>query len=150
VPLRDAGAAFIETLLRNPRIPFVERTEIEIRSASALANDHVLKLVDFRGGGLSQIGADNRLTTGSYAVAGQWALALWQHADAPDGILYRSKHDPKHICTAIFDRAHCRFSVSSSPVAHGHPTSVGADPERAPQGHRVDPARVKSHRGWIR
>jgi len=51
------SAAFVETLLRNPRIPFVERTEIEIRSASALANDHALKLVDLRGGGLSQIGA---------------------------------------------------------------------------------------------
>lgn len=37
------------------------------------------------------------------------------HWDAPDGILYRSKHDPKHICTAIFDRVHCRFSVSSTP-----------------------------------
>lgn len=108
------SAAFVETLLRNPRIPFVERTEIEIRSASALANDNALKLVDLRGGGLSQIGADNRLTTGSYAVAGQWALALWRHANQPDGILYRSKHDPNHICAAIFNHAHCRFSVSAT------------------------------------
>jgi hypothetical protein len=108
------SAGFIETLLRNPRIPFIERTEIEIRSASALANDHILKLVDLRGGGLSQIGADNRLTTGSYAVAGQRALELWRHTDRPDGILYRSKHDPNHICAAIFNHAHCRFSMSST------------------------------------
>jgi hypothetical protein len=75
------------------------------------ANRHAPVLVALQ---LSQIGADNRLTTGSDAVAGQWALALWRHADHPDGILYRSRHDPNHICTAIFDRAHCRFSVSST------------------------------------
>ena len=38
------SAAFVETLLRNPRIPFVERTEIELRSASVLTNDHALTL----------------------------------------------------------------------------------------------------------
>lgn len=107
------SAAFVETLLRNPRIPFVERIEIETRSASVLTNDHKLKLVDLRGGGLSQVGADNRLTTGSYEVAGKWAVALWRHQDAPDGILYRSRHDPNHLCSAIFDRP-SRFSVSST------------------------------------
>lgn len=108
------SAANIETLLRNPRIPYVERTEIETRSASVLTNDHTLKLVDLRGAGLSRIGADNRLTTGSYEIAGQWAVALWRHRDHPDGILYRSKHDPNHICSAIFDRPRCQFSVSST------------------------------------
>lgn len=108
------SAAFVETLLRNPRIPFIERIEIELRSASVLSNDRPLRLVDLRGGGLSQIGSDNRLATGSYAIAGQWALALWRHADRPDGILYRSRHDPNHVCAAIFDRSHCRFSLAST------------------------------------
>ena len=61
----------METLLRNPRIPFVERLELEKRSISLLTNDHALKLADLRGGGLSRIGADSRLTSGSYTRAGQ-------------------------------------------------------------------------------
>jgi hypothetical protein len=108
------SAAFVETLLRNPQIPFIEQAELRMRSASVLINDHALRLVDLRGGGLSRIGADNRLTTGSYEIAGQWALALWRHAECPDGLLYRSKHDPHHICAAIFDRPHCRFTVSTT------------------------------------
>jgi hypothetical protein len=107
-------AAFVETLLRNPRLPFIERTELEERSVATLSNRHPLKLVDLRGGGLSQIGVDNRLTTGGYEVAGQWALALWRHPTHPDGILYRSKHDPNHTCAAIFDRDDCQFTVSST------------------------------------
>ena len=125
------SAAFVETLLRNPRIPFVERVELEKRSSSLLSNDHALKLVDLRGGGLSRIGVDSRLTSGSYTRAGQWALALWAHSDQPDGLLYRSKHDPNHICAALFDRASCRFSVHSThalmeiphrwaPILHAH------------------------------
>lgn len=108
------SAAFVETLLRNPRIPFIERSELEARSVAVLANRSALKLVDLRGGGLSQIGVDNRLATGLYDVAGRWALALWRHSDSPDGVLYRSKYDPNHICGAIFDRSHCEFVVSAT------------------------------------
>jgi hypothetical protein len=111
---QSLSAAFVETLLRNPRIPFIERSELEERSVAVLNNENELKLVDVRGGGLSHIGVDNRLATGSYDVAGRWALALWRHADTPDGILYRSKHDPNHICAAIFDRDHCKFVVSTT------------------------------------
>lgn len=111
---QSLSAAFVETLLRNPRIPFIERSELEERSAAVLTNRHELKLVDLRGGGLSQIGVDNRITTGSYDVAGRWALALWRHADTPDGILYRSKHDPNHVCAAVFDRVHCKFEASTT------------------------------------
>jgi len=111
---QSLSAAFVETPLRNPRVPFVERSELEERSIAVLRNRNELKLVDLRGGGLSQIGVDNRLTTGSYEVAGRWALALWRHADRLDGILYRSKHDPNHICAAIFDRDRCKFEVSAT------------------------------------
>lgn len=125
------SAAFVETLLRNPRIPFVERAEIEKRSSSLLTHHNALKLVDLRGGGLSRIGLDSRLTSGSYTRAGQWALALWSHPDQPDGLLYRSRHDPNHICAALFDRPSCRFSVHSThalmeiphqwaPILHAH------------------------------
>jgi hypothetical protein len=125
------SAAFVETLLRNPRIPFVERAELEKRSSSLLTHHNALKLVDLRGGGWSRIGVDSRLTSGSYTRAGQWALALWSHPDQPDGLLYRSRHDPNHICAALFDRPSCRFSVHSThalmeiphqwaPILHAH------------------------------
>jgi hypothetical protein len=75
---QSLSAAFVETLLRNPRIPFIERNELEERSVAVLTNRHPLKLVDLRGGGLSQIGVDNRLTTGSYEVGG---LGHWRYGD---------------------------------------------------------------------
>ena len=109
---QSLSAAFIETLLRNPRIPFIERSELEERSVAVLNNHNELRLVDARGRGSSRIGVDTRLTTGAYDAAGRWALSLWRHADTPDGILYRSKHHPNHICAAIFDRDHCKFQVS--------------------------------------
>jgi RES domain len=111
---QSLSAAFVETLLRNPTIPFLERSELEQRSVSGLTNRHPLKFVDLSAGGLSKIGIDNRITTGSYEISGAWALALWRHAEKPDGILYRSRHDPGHLCAAIFDRAHCQFDISAT------------------------------------
>jgi hypothetical protein len=108
------AGAFVETLLRVPRLPYVQRAELEERSASRLDNEAVLRLVDLRGPGLSKIGVDNSLTTCTYDVSGQWALALWQHKDQPDGLLYRSRHDPHHTCAAIFDREHCHFSIQET------------------------------------
>jgi hypothetical protein len=111
---KDFSAAFVETLLRNPRVPFVELAEIELRSVSVLTNNHSLVMIDLCGQGLSRIGVDNRLATGSYEKAGQWALKLWGNAARPDGLLYRSKHNPEYICAAVFDRKHCTFCEAST------------------------------------
>jgi hypothetical protein len=62
-------------------------------------------LVDLSGPGLTSIGADARLSTGDYRVAQRWSRALWQHPQQPDGLLYISRHNPKLVCAAIFDRA---------------------------------------------
>jgi hypothetical protein len=64
-----------------------------------------LRLVDLSGSGLARIGADERLCSGEHDASQQWALALWQHPDAADGILYRARHDPSRTSVAIFDRA---------------------------------------------
>jgi len=108
------SAAFVETMIRLPQLPYLERSALEERSASVLKNSLDLQLIDLRGGGLSRIGADNRLTTGSYFIAGQWALKLWEHPSNADGILYRSRQDPKLVCAALFDRPHARFAVEST------------------------------------
>jgi len=111
---RSLEAAFVETLLRNPAIPVVERRAVELRSASVLTSLRTLRLVDLTGAGLSRIGADARIAAGPYAVSGRWALALWRHSDAPDGLLYRSRHNPDHLCAAVFDRPDARFETASS------------------------------------
>ena len=41
-----------------------------------------------------------------------WRIHRAHHP--PDGILYRSRHDPKHICAAIFNRPHCEFLLSTT------------------------------------
>jgi hypothetical protein len=37
--------------------------------------------------------------------ARRWFRAIWGHPRKPQGILYSSRHNPKLLCAAIFDRA---------------------------------------------
>jgi RES domain len=62
---------------------------------------------------LARIGADNRLGTGDYRIAQRWSHVLWVHPDEPDGMFYRSRHDPSRTCLAIFDRAADAVSASN-------------------------------------
>lgn len=39
---------------------------------------------------------------------------LHDHPDVPDGIRYRSRHDPSLVCLAIFDRASERLLAERS------------------------------------
>ncbi len=55
--------------------------------------------------GLVRLGADARLTTGACEVSQSWSHAFWDHPSAPDGLLYRSRHDPSRMSAAIYDRA---------------------------------------------
>jgi hypothetical protein len=64
-----------------------------------------LRLVDLSGPGLAALGADARLCTGDHAVSQLWALAIWQHPEHVDGLLYRCRHDPSRMAAALFDRA---------------------------------------------
>jgi hypothetical protein len=105
------AAAFVETLLRQPQVTLIAASELETRSMSELTTKNDLNLVDLRGPGLSRIGADNALSTGPYETAGAWALALWAHSSNPDGILYRTRHDPAHVAAVIFNRPRTRFAV---------------------------------------
>lgn len=97
-------AALIETLLRNPARLMVSAQAIRLRAHSRLCASRDLRLVDATGAGLSKIGTDARLCTGPYAPCGAWADALWDHPDAPDGLLYPSRHDPHYHCVALFQR----------------------------------------------
>jgi len=74
---------------------------------SEVQNIHNLSLVDLTGEGLTLLDADNRLLTGNYKIAQQWAKSLQGHPHSPDGIYYRSRHDASRFCFALFKLKTC-------------------------------------------
>jgi RES domain len=104
---------FLETLLRNPRLRLVAWAEIDTRRWSMLTGLRTLRLVDFTGPGLSVVGTDGGVNTGPYLISQAWARALFDHADAPDGVLYPSRHDPSLRCAALFSRPDLDFDVGA-------------------------------------
>jgi hypothetical protein len=109
----DLEGAFVETFGRvvadAPRL--VSGRALGDRLLTPIEFDAPLRLVDLSGPGLGRLGADGRLCTGDYRVAQAWSRALWAHPDAPDGLLYRSRHDPSRLCAAVFERAGPRARV---------------------------------------
>ena len=100
----DEYCAFAETFGQSTGINTVTVSALSERCLCRITARQPLALVDLTGEGLLRIGADDRLCTGDHAVAQHWSRALWSHPDCPDGILYRSRHDPSGACAAIFDR----------------------------------------------
>ena len=87
---------------------------LDARSIAKLELTEELRFIDLASsGGLTHVGADGRLFTGSYKVAQRWSAALRLHPAKPDGLRYRSRHDPTRIACAIFARPHSTFNVSS-------------------------------------
>jgi hypothetical protein len=105
------SGALVETLLRNPKRRMVAYREVESRASSELRCSRELRLVQLHGAGLQNLGVDNAISTGPYDLCGRWADALWAHPEAPDGIAYQSRHDPREICLAIFERPGLRFTA---------------------------------------
>ena len=101
----DAHCAFVETFGQSTGINTVTTDALAERSLSRVEAARPLRLVDLTGSGLARLGADERLCAGDHLVAQRWALALWRHPAAPDGLLYRARHDPARFCAAVFDRA---------------------------------------------
>lgn len=73
------------------------------------ANDRPLQLVDLSGGsGWGKLGGviDGRICTSVNRQQTQkWALALWEHAQQPDGILFRARNDLSKLAVNLFNRA---------------------------------------------
>jgi hypothetical protein len=109
----DAYAAFIETFGRELGRRRIEAAQVASRALARVDQIRPLRLVDLTGPGLSLIGADSRLAAASYDLSQRWALALYEHPDQPDGLLYRSRHDPSRLCAAIFDRAASALTATS-------------------------------------
>ena len=97
------AAVLVETLLRNPARKMVSYPEMAVRASSTVRGNRDLRLTRLHGTGLQQVGCDNAISTGPYEPCGAWADTLWGHRDKPDGIAYRSRHDPGEMCLAIFE-----------------------------------------------
>lgn len=114
-------AALVETLLRNPRRRLVATSRIADRASSRVRVLRDLALVPLMDEGLQQLGLDHSVTTGPYEPCGIWADVLRDHPSAPDGLVYRSRHDPSQCCIALFERKQARV------VAEGEPVRLGDD-----------------------
>jgi hypothetical protein len=100
----DASCAFIEVFGHATGIKFVTSQELGQRALARIAAQKPLSLVDLTANGLAQLGADARLCDGDYRVSQRWSRGFWSHPSGPDGILYRSRHDPAKTCAALIDR----------------------------------------------
>ena len=113
---RTERGAFIETFGEtfghDTGIRVLDHKEVDTRALSRIDVATPLRLVDLRGPGLARLGADGELVTGAYALSQAWALALHDHPSAPDGIVYRARHDPSQVCAALFERT--RRSITTT------------------------------------
>ena len=100
----EIDGAFVETVLRrNGRL--IRRDVVGQRSWVRLELTGPLRVARLHGEGLLWHGQDATISTSSdYGLARALSLALFNHAEAPDGIAYRSKHDNDQLCYAFFDR----------------------------------------------
>ncbi|MGL5793085.1 MAG: RES family NAD+ phosphorylase [Waterburya sp.] len=98
----DEYVAFRETIGRFSQYRLISSEELEKRRMTEVKSDRSLSLVDLTGKGLTLLDADARLLTGSYGIAQQWSKALQDHSKHPDGIYYRSRHDPSRFCIALY------------------------------------------------
>jgi hypothetical protein len=100
----DEAGAFIETLGHVTGTRVITVSALHSRAVAEIHVQTPLRLVDLTGPGLAHIGADERLCSGEYTMAQRWSLALFRHPQKPDGLCYRSRHDPGRLCAAIYQR----------------------------------------------
>ena len=110
----DPECCLLESCGPTTGVPAVSGAYLDARSIARLELMETLRFVDLvEPGGLTCIGADNRLTTCSYSISQRWSAVLRHHPAKPDGIRYRSRHAPERVAYAIYSRPVSTFSVSS-------------------------------------
>lgn len=103
----DIFGAFIETIGQPTGTHRVAESTLRAYTVSRIHSSRPLHLIDLAAsGGLVHIGADNGLCDGSHEISRNWSRALHRHPVDADGILYRVRHDPARLASALFDR--CR------------------------------------------
>lgn len=98
----DEYVVFIETIGRFPDYRIISESDLNQRRVTEIFIQRDLYVVDFTGGGLARLSADSRLFSGYYYISQQWSENLLNHPSKPDGILYRSRHDPSRYCLGLY------------------------------------------------
>jgi hypothetical protein len=107
-------AAFAETLLRRINLMLVWERDLQAR---ALSEIKILpcRCVNLTAHGLRQISCDSRIANElPYYNTQLWSRAFYEHPNQPSGILYRSRHNPRLVCVALFSRVERDVSVSQT------------------------------------
>jgi hypothetical protein len=109
----DPQCCFIESCGQATGAPAVSGAYLADRHLAEMEVIKDMRFIDLAAsGGLSAIGADARLMSGSYTVAQQWSRALRNHPSKPDGIRYLSRHDPTRAAFAIYDCPRTTFKIT--------------------------------------
>ncbi|HEY5912568.1 MAG TPA: RES family NAD+ phosphorylase [Verrucomicrobiae bacterium] len=104
-------SAGLLVFLRQLSLMLLRELDLEDRSISRI-DCHRLRCADLTGAGLRRISCDNRIAAETpYHTVGQWSRALFTHPQRPDGIIYRSRHNPQLKCLALFDRCRSRLRL---------------------------------------
>ena len=110
----DPECCLLESCGSTTGVPAVTGAYLDARQIARIELTEDLRFVDLvEPGGLTNIGADGRLFTGSHKIAQRWSAALKNHPTKPDGIRYRSRRAPERIAYAIYSRSPASFAVSS-------------------------------------
>jgi hypothetical protein len=110
----DPECCLLESCGSTTGVPAVSGAYLGARQIARMELTEDLRFIDLvEPGGLTSIGADGRLVTGSYVVAQKWSAALRRHPTQPDGLRYRSRHAPERIAYAIYTRSAATFAASS-------------------------------------
>ena len=112
-----ADAAFAEVFLRKLASMSVAQADLQSRAVSTF-NARPLKCVERTGSGLRKLSCDNRISPEKpYRTTHLWSRALFLHPQQPDGLVYRSRHNPRFRCLALFDRCDAKLTdVRSEPL----------------------------------
>ncbi len=107
-------AALAEVFLRRLSLMLVAEVDLQERALGQILCKR-LHCVDLSAAGLRRISCDNRIATQKpYDTPQQWSRALFEHPQQPDGIIYRSRHNPRYQCLALFDRCRTRVRLAGS------------------------------------
>ena len=112
-----ADAAFAEVFLRQLASMSVAQADLQARSISTFKADP-LKCVELTSSGLRKLSCDNRISTEKpYQTTHLWSRAFYLHPQQPDGLVYRSRHNPRFRCLALFDRCDSKLAdVRAEPL----------------------------------
>lgn len=110
---------FLETIMRDQRDAVVgdlliAEAEITDRLYSQVSVTRALTLIDLRGDTPVRMGIPSDVVRGrSQTLARRWSLAMHEHPDRIDGLIYPSRLNTE-INLAIYDRAVAKLSPTST------------------------------------